>query len=1042
MSQQAPILLQLFGQPELRGVTGRVITRFAGGKSLHLLAILALSPGQDFQRVDLVAELWPGVSHEDGRNRLNVALHHVRKSLLALVGTRADRALVSSRGCLKLESGLIDVDLIRFEALAHQVLLQRADQVNLAHVTMLLEQARTGVMLGYSDDWALARGTRISTLVERLQPLAENVLPASNVPIPQTNPSTRTPETSTSIISGDFINAGESLADILNWISAGQTRILGVHGPAGIGKSRVVSVALDAQAQYRAINVQCDALTDEAMLAATLALALDTPLAGTLAGLTLGNIARLSGHKPILVTLDNADSIIGPARNFAQRLTESLPSAKVIITSREAITGNSITNTRIYPLKVDGTTAGPGGLNLSPALQLFEKAAHRVAPDFEISSGNVDTVTQLCHFADGIPQAIELIAGKVQLHTPATLLDLLNTEGLVIGAVANATSQSSAMESLLAWSIQNLPAIAQRFLLQCTVFPASFDAEAAAVITGREDAQKLLQDLVNASLVYFVQKETIFDGLRYRLLESVRRQCQRMLEPAAGQSLLTKHAAYFADVASSIPPSGIGRTEFSRLNRFRLDDDNFEQAILTLENRDSSAAAALVLALAPLWLQTSAHQLNGHLSRLLANDSALGDQQRIWLSVFAGAEAESRFDYQAATQFHQKVLAYTGSTRKAQWLTSPLMVDILLRDPSMSQWLQGLIPTWPEPMTLAVILRHNALHAWYQGDLTLAGQLIDDAMRYAQDSTPEVVRDTHFIKAQFCLWTLDTVEARDTLEAVIRFYSSSGLANTDHYVWQPLALLATTLITTGQFEQARDVALRAWGAIEGLPSGPGMAAPLLALAMAEAILGNIDAMEHWCQTLRQRHSDFLRISSADRAQWSLTDSHPILADIALAKGDVNEAVALAASGWRHFSQVEPLTPGPQMMAYITARGMLSKAEHACGLLDSAAAGIALTLPLRQRYGIYRDALAELDIAAAFAGENGDFTVAARIYGGTHALRLRSLHVARPYISALHTASREKARTQYQSEWSKGTTLTLVQLMTEANDYLQSAGSKP
>lgn len=1039
MSHQAPILLQLFGQPELRGLTGRVITRFAGGKSLHLLAILALSAGKDFQRVDLVAELWPGVSHEDGRNRLNVALHHVRKSLMALIGTRAERVLLSSRGCLRLESGLIDVDLIRFETLAQQILLQPADQVNSGHLSMLLEQARTGVMLGYSDDWALARGTRIATLVERLRLLAEKIstglVQSVDLPV-QTATVTSSPKHS---VAGDFINAGTALADILNWIAAGQTRILGVHGLAGVGKSRVVRVALDAQSDYRVINVRCDALTDEAMLAAAIALGLDTPVVGTLSGLSLGNVSQISGNKPLLVSLDNADAIIGPARSFAQQLTDSVPTAKVIISSREAITGNTITNTRIYPLKVDGSTDSPEGLILAPALQLFEKAAHRVAPDFEITPENVATITQLCHFADGIPQAIELIAAKVQLHVPATLLDLLKTEGLVIGSNGDITSQSSAIESLLAWSIQNLPAITQRFLLQCTVFPASFDAEAAAVITGREDAQNLLQDLVNASLVYFVQKETIFDGLRYRLLESVRRHCRRLLESAAAQSLTTKHAGYFATVAASIPPAGIGRADFSRLNRFRLDDENFEQAIITLEERDPAGAAILVLALAPLWLQTSAHQLRGHLTRLLAMESVLSEQQRIWLAMFAGAEAESRFDYEAATHYHQKVHAYIGTTRKAQWLASPLMVDILLREPSLAQWLQGLIPTWPEPMTLAVILRHNALHAWYSGDLKRAAQLIDDAMRYAQDSTPEVVRDTHFIKAQFCLWTLETVEARDALEATIRFYASSGLANTDHHVWQPLALLASTLITTGQFKYAREIALRAWSAIEGLPSGPGMAAPLLALALADAILGNQDATEHWCQTLRQRHSDFLRTSSADQAQWSLTDSHPVLSEIALAKGDLNEAIALAASGWRHFSQVQPLTPGPQMMAYITARGTLSKAEHACGLLDSAAAGLSVTLPLRLQYGIYRDALAELDIVAAFAIERGEVAAAARIYGGTHALRLRSLHVARPYISALHSSTREKSRAQYPSEWSRGTTLTLVQLITEAQDYLQSAG---
>ena len=1035
MSQQAPILLQLFGQPELRGVTGRVITRFAGGKSLHLLAILAISPGRDFQRVDLVAELWPGVSHEDGRNRLNVALHHVRKSLMALVGNRADRVLISSRGCLKLESGLIDVDLVKFEATAQQLLMLRANQVQADQVKLLLEQARAGVMLGYSDDWAIARGSRISNIVERLQPLLDGISSNDAVVTTKMPIAPLVSNTADGPILGDFINTGTTLADILSWISSGQTRILGVHGPAGIGKSRVTHVALDTQTAYQVVIVRCEALTDEAMLAAALALRLDTPIAGTLAGLTLGNIGKQSGEKNILLVLDNADQIIGHARSFAQVFIDNVPLAKVIITSREAISGNLITNVRVYPLKVDGTSAGQSGLALSPALQLFEKAAHRVAPDFEIASENLESVTALCHFTDGIPQAIELIAGKVQLHTPATLVELLNSEGATTGSAGNPQSNIIAMESLLAWSIQNLPASTQRFLLQCTVFPASFDGEAAAAITGREDAQKLLQDLVNASLVYIVQKETIFDGLRYCLLESVRRQCNQLLEPAAEQSLKSKHAEYFAVVAASIPPAGIGRTDFSRLNRFRLDDDNFEKAIQTLDERDSAAAGALVLSLAPIWLQTNAYQLRNHLVRLLSNDACLNEQQRVWLNVFAGAEAENRFDYQAATRFHTQVHTMVGETRKAHWLNSPQMVDILLRNPNMSSWLQGLIRTWPEPMTLAVIVRHNALLAWYDGDLKLASQLIDDAMRYAQDSTPAVVRDTHFIKAQFCLWTLETVEARDALESVIRFYASSGLANTDQYVWQLLSLLASTLITTGQFKQARDVALRAWMAIEGLPSGPGMAAPLLALATAEAILGNRDASEHWCQTLRQRHSDFLRTATADRAQWNLADSHPALADIALAKGDSNEAIALAASGWRHFSQVQPLTVGPQMMGYVSARSMLSKAEHACGLIDSAAAGIAMTLPLRLRCGIFRDALVDLDIVAAYAASCGDDAIAAQIYGGTHALRLRSLHVSRPYIASLHAASLDRARTANRSDWSRGTTSSLVQLLEAAVSYL-------
>lgn len=150
-------------------------------------------------------------------------------------------------------------------------------------------------------------------------------------------------------------------------------------------------------------------------------------------------------------------------------------------------------------------------------------------------------------------------------------------------------------------------------------------------------------------------------------------------------------------------------------------------------------------------------------------------------------------------------------------------------------------------------------------------------------------------------------------------------------------------------------------------------------------------------------------------------------------------VMLGYSDWRHFTQVQPVTPGPKMLGYITSRCMLSKAEHACGLINSAAAGVAITLPLRMRYGIYRDALVELDIVAAYAASHGDNATAARLYGGAHALRLRSLHVARPYLVPLHADARDRSRAAYPAEWSRGTTLTLKQLIEDTYAYLSKTG---
>jgi hypothetical protein len=91
-----------------------------------------------------------------------------------------------------------------------------------------------------------------------------------------------------------------------------------------------------------------------------------------------------------------------------------------------------------------------------------------------------------------------------------------------------------------------------------------------------------------------------------------------------------------------------------------------------------------------------------------------------------------------------------------------------------------------------------------------------------------------------------------------------------------------------------------------------------------------------------------------------------------------------------------------------------------------------------RYGIYRDALIEIDIVAAYAASRGDDAAAARLYGGAHAVRLRSLHIARPYLSALHAEARDRSRAAYPGEWSRGTTFTLNQLLMDASAYLGKA----
>lgn len=77
--------------------------------SIAILALLASAPGRTLSRGKLVGFLWPEVAEGTARNRLNTALHRLRKAL-------DHDVIVSIGGGLRLNEELVQCDICRFRA--------------------------------------------------------------------------------------------------------------------------------------------------------------------------------------------------------------------------------------------------------------------------------------------------------------------------------------------------------------------------------------------------------------------------------------------------------------------------------------------------------------------------------------------------------------------------------------------------------------------------------------------------------------------------------------------------------------------------------------------------------------------------------------------------------------------------------------------------------------------------------------------------------------------------------------------------------------
>jgi predicted ATPase/DNA-binding XRE family transcriptional regulator/Tfp pilus assembly protein PilF len=421
--------------------------------------------------------------------------------------------------------------------------------------------------------------------------------------VPVTSPRSNLPASLTSLIGRE-----QEIASVREYLSNPSIRLVTLIGPPGIGKTRLsLEIARKALSDFSkgVFFVALAPLEEPSFVAPTIAQTL-----GFIETKNRSLFERLKdgiGEKQMLIVLDNVEHLIEGTATLVSDLLAVCPRLKILTTSREAL---RVPGEWLYPvpaLSIPAETQRQP-IDIETALQfaalsLFVERARAVRSDFALNVENVQAVASICTQLDGLPLAIELIAARVRLMSPQSLLSHLSEQFTQYADGMRAVSaRQKTLHNAIGWSYDLLPAKEQVLFRRLAAFVGGWTLEAAQAVCSVEgleanEVPDLLMHLVDKSLVIVREQ----DGKeRYHTLETIRQYAREKLWAAGeGEILRQRHLAYFVNLAERAEANLRAFDMVMWLDRLEAELDNIRAALVW--SIESDVEAELRLASALLW---------------------------------------------------------------------------------------------------------------------------------------------------------------------------------------------------------------------------------------------------------------------------------------------------------------------------------------------------------------------------------------------------------------------------------------------------------
>jgi predicted ATPase/DNA-binding XRE family transcriptional regulator len=390
-----------------------------------------------------------------------------------------------------------------------------------------------------------------------------------------------------------IIGRERELEQLLHLLQGNDTRLITVVGPAGVGKTRLVTqTAHLARSSFRdgVCFVSLAAVTDPALLSVEILQALG--LTALVTSDPEEALLKELAHRQLLLVLDNLEQLADEPSVIPEILVRS-PHVNVLTTSRSPLMLYGEQQFDLKPLPLPDVAGRLSELASNPAVQLFISRARLVSQDLELSAENSADIVTLCIGLDGLPLAIELAAAQLRRTGIPELCAGLSDSALAMEFPArNVPARHHSLNRALEWSYTHLAAEQQRVFEYLGIFAGGATEPQVRALAGVADALPSLIELTRTSLVQaqLQQFET-----RYTLYETVKQFArEKLLERGELERAEQEHVKWFAELAERAEPHLTGADQKSWLERLEKERDNLRRAI-AVSLRSETARSGLAV---------------------------------------------------------------------------------------------------------------------------------------------------------------------------------------------------------------------------------------------------------------------------------------------------------------------------------------------------------------------------------------------------------------------------------------------------------------